>query len=566
MQRNQFHDLFRSPRFYETIPDSPFEGGEGDVAVPVRAVFSKNGQCPDNHGARASLARWNFIKLCFFQLAILILTAGNLFPVQDCARLAATKPGDHLLLGKCFAAKNEWKEAEEQFRAYRLAYPKSDLATVSHAKALVQIDQPFEAVLELKDFLGSVPDSVPALKLYAALLYTVVQDKLRAEDAWQKCSKLAPGDIEVWKSLGDLYLNQKKIPEAIHSYEEASRLSPSDALLMAGLASSYGRAGLLPQAESKFARAIQLNQQVAKPNPRVYILYAEYLLNQNRAAESVPVFTKALLVDPHSSDAYYGRATAYEKTKDPRHAEADALAAIRESDKRKDAHLLLLRLYRAQNRQEKVQEHIALVEKLEEQENTELAFDRKTRQALRLWFEKVEPLLQEQKCTETIRHCVDIVELWPSFPEPYFALGACYSQTGQPAQAQSSFKQYLSLKPGSADGHAAFGVFLLQQGRNQDAARELERALSTDPGLLEARKALASIHLSTGDSRSAIRVLQSTDESSELDNEARLMLAQALMLSREYATALSQVDRVLSSEPTNSAATKLKQLILSQSK
>jgi Flp pilus assembly protein TadD len=456
--------------------------------------------------------------------------------------------------------------AEEHFRLYRLANPKSVVATVSHAKALVQIDRPFDAVLELKDFLGSVPDSVPVLKVYAALLYTVVLDKLRAEEALEKCSKLAPGDVEVRKSLGDLYLEQRKIPEAIHSYEKASRLSPSDASLIAGLASSYGKANLAPQADSKFARAVQLNQQAAKPSPRVYLLYAEYLLNQNRVAESIPVFTKALLIDPHSSDAYYSRAIAYEKTRDLKHAEADALAAIRESDKRKDAHLLLLRLYRTQNRQEKVQEYIALVEKLEEEESTQLALDRRTREALRLWFETVEPLLREQKCAETIRHCEEIVGLWPSFPEPYFVLGTCYSQTGQSNQAETSFRKYLSLKPSSPDGHASFGIFLLQQGRNQEAATELESAISIDPGLLEARKALASIHLAAGDSPSVVRILKPPAESIELDSEARLLLAEALLQNRDFAAALREVEVVLNSDPTNAAAIRLQQLVMKETK
>jgi hypothetical protein len=75
------------------------------------------------------------------------------------------------------------------------------------------------------------------------------------------------------------------------------------------------------------------------------------------------------------------------------------------------------------------------------EENPQLALDRRTRQALRLWFETVEPLVREQKCAETIRQCGDIIELWPSFPEPFFALGACYSQTGQPTQAEAAFKK-----------------------------------------------------------------------------------------------------------------------------
>jgi tetratricopeptide (TPR) repeat protein len=206
-----------------------------------------------------------------------------------------------------------------------------------------------------------------------------------------------------------------------------------------------------------------------------------------------------------------------------------------------------------------------LVEKLAEEENTQQSLDGKIRQALQLWFETVEPLLREQKCADTIKLCRDIIELWPPFPEPYFALGVCYSQSGQSAQAEASFEKYLSLKPNSADGHAAFGLSLLQQGRNEEAGKHLESAITIDPGLLEARKALASIYLIGENSPAAIRVLQSEGKSRELDNEARLLLAEALLHNRESALALQEVNRVLKKDPANQAATRLRQEILSLS-
>jgi len=309
-----------------------------------------------------------------------------------------------------------------------------------------------------------------------------------------------------------------------------------------------------------------LNRRASEPNPRVHLLHAEYLLNQSRTEESISAFTQTLSIDPRNSNAFYGRATAYDKIKDLKRAETDALAAIRESPKRRDAHLLLLRIYQAQKNPEKVQEYLALVEKLGEEENVRQSQDGKMRQALQLWFEKVEPLIREQQCADTIKYCLNILELWPAFPESHFALGICYSQSGQSAQAEASLKKYLSLKPGSADGHAALGILLLQENRNEEAVKHLESAIAIDPSLVEARKALASIYLSTGDSTAAIRVLQSEGKTPELDNEARLLLAESLLQNGKSALALREVNRVLLEDPANQAATRLKQRILSPSK
>ena len=48
------------------------------------------------------------------------------------------------------------------------------------------------------------PNAVAALKLYANLMDTIVQDKLKARDALEKCSKLAPGDVEVNGQLQEI--------------------------------------------------------------------------------------------------------------------------------------------------------------------------------------------------------------------------------------------------------------------------------------------------------------------------------------------------------------------------
>jgi hypothetical protein len=42
------HDPFKLTIADENVPDSPFEGGEGDVSVPDRAVPWTKGQPPGN--------------------------------------------------------------------------------------------------------------------------------------------------------------------------------------------------------------------------------------------------------------------------------------------------------------------------------------------------------------------------------------------------------------------------------------------------------------------------------------------------------------------------------------
>lgn len=457
-------------------------------------------------------------------------------------QVGAQNRDEHLTLGQKYARLEQWKEAEEHLRLYRQANPGSIEATVLHARSLLSLNQPFDAVLELEELLRTAPDAVPALKLYAGLLDAVVNDEPKAEEVLVRCSQLAPDDLEVWTALGHHYLARGKSADAIRSFEQAGRLAPAEASLLAGLAASHGQMNLTEQAEKLFARALKLNEQNPKPDARVLLRYADYLSKAGKFAESLPVFTKALALDSRSSDALYGRANAHEKLKDFARAGADALAAVRESPQRKDAYQLLLRVNRAANNQEKAAEYAAAIEKLAVEENARHALARDLRAALR----QAEPLLREGKFAEAAVHYEEIIKLLPTFYEAYFALGICYSQTARLDEAEAAFKKYLSFQPLSADGHASLGLLLLQRGRHQEARDELERALKLDPSLDEARKGLARVHTLGGDHAAARRELERViiaDPNAE--PEVYLMLATAEFNLKDKARALDASERGL---------------------
>src|SRR5262249_10105494 len=122
----------------------------------------------------------------------------------------AQKADEHLRKGEELAGRGQWKEAEEHLRAYLAADSKSSRAVVLHARALLNLNQPFDAALELEALLKVSPDDVPALKLYAALLDAVIQDDAKAEAILTRTSRLAPRDLEVWQALGHHFVAVRK--------------------------------------------------------------------------------------------------------------------------------------------------------------------------------------------------------------------------------------------------------------------------------------------------------------------------------------------------------------------
>ena len=435
----------------------------------------------------------------------------------------------------------KWKEAEASLRAHLKTNPAEAIgAVVMHARSLVYLGQPFDAVIELEAFLKQQPKALPVLKLYGELLDLVVKDRDQAEAIWLKCLELDRRDAGIWRTLGGLYLTRGKNEEAARHFSEAAKLQPSNALIAANLAYTYSLLQKKPETTATFARALRLNAR--QPDPIVYFLYGRYWLEQQKYAASISWLTKCLTINPHLSAAYYQRALAYEKSANDKLAEADALAAIREDERSKEAHQLLVRMYRKQNKPEQAQKYAAAIEKLVATDGEQQSANRDINQTLRV----AEPLLREGKFAEAIPHYEQIVKTMPSFYEAYFALGMSYAQIGKWTEAETAFRKYLQYQPLSADGASALGILLTQSGRHQEARELLRRALSYDETLVEARKALAQSYLATYEFAAAQKELAPLAQNeANCDNECQLMLARVQIELGEKQQAADLINRGL---------------------
>jgi tetratricopeptide (TPR) repeat protein len=433
-------------------------------------------------------------------------------------------PDERLRSGKQYVDQERWREAEEQFRLAVKERPDSAEAVTFHARSLMAIGQPFDAAIELEEFLKRSPDSVPVLKLYGHLLDAVVLDKAKAEEVLTRCAKLAPRDPDVWRSLGALYLVRNRFDDSVKNYREAVRLSPNNPLLIASLAYAESKTAPSPKINASFLRSVRLNKSSRRPDPAVHLLYGDYLLQTGKIETGVAQLTSALLIDPHLAEAYFLRAAAYERLKKYPLAEVDALAAIRENEKRKDAHQLLLRVYRATNNEAKAQAQASILQKMSDEGSKEEAVGRDIRQLLAT----AEPLLREGKFAEAARAYEEIVRASPDFYEGYFALGVSYFQLGNAAASETALKKYLSFQPISADGRSALGVLLFQQSRFAEARTEFQKAVEIDPSAVEARKGLAQCALVAGDANASAAALEPLYQQGDgCDPECYVLLAKA---------------------------------------
>jgi len=416
------------------------------------------------------------------------------------------------------------------------------------------LNQPYDAMLELEEFLRKHPDSAPALAVLATLHSVVADDTTRALAIMEQCSKVAPGDSAVWQHLGNLYLVKGRDEEALRCFEKAVELTPQDAQALASLGYFYSKLGRLDEAKARFDQALALLPQAVEPAV-VWLIYGKALQEQRDWEKSRRAYTEALKLDARSSEAHYGRAVSNENLKEPENAKVDALAAISEFPvPRKDAYLLLVRIARAQKDQVGVDKYASELARIDADE----AKQKQESRVLRDLLFKAEPLFMRGQYVEAAAAYEELASRAPQFYEAYFALGMCYAHTGQLPKAEEAFNKYLTLQPLSADGHASLGLVLLQTNRIGEARLEIERALDLDPAMLEARKALARIHASTSSFSTALDVLlQAPNPEGEWEEDHYALLVSCAVAAKRTTEALKFCQSGRSRFPNSERLSKL---------
>ncbi len=476
-------------------------------------------------------------------------------PPHEASRPAAST---HLAKGKQYGQAGNWVAAERELRIYRNGHPDSEEANVLLAESLIELSQPFDAALELQLYLKRHPDSVRALKLHAALAARTLLDESLAQSELSRATELAPKDVQAWKSLAELYMDEGKMEAAVKPLAAANKLSPDDSVILASLAYATGETNESVDVGAMFLRAIRLASNSAKAEGLVQMLYGRHLVETGKAQESIASFTKVLALNPNYGPGLYWRARAYEQIKDLPAAETDALQAAKIDPGDNGAPLLLVTIYRKQGNLERAQEYADRVQQIAKDREAQNANGRALRESL----DRGEQLLGKGQYAQAIPEYQSVLERLPNFYEAYFALGMCYAQTGHLNEAETAFRKYLSLQPVSADGRAALGVLLLSMGKGQDAIPELQQAILIDPTLLEARKTLANVYLQQSNPKTAIDVMQ--PELTAKDAEAQLLIAEAYRQLHQYIPALRAVNRALAISPDEPQAAQLKQQIVQQ--
>jgi Tfp pilus assembly protein PilF len=194
-------------------------------------------------------------------------------------------------------------DIDEAIQEYKKALKVDDENLIIHlnlASSYIKKDDTAKAIAELRLASSIDPEAVEPFALLA-LLYSSKNELNLAASAYEKAlknaSKLQPKNIDIYKSLGLVYLQQKEFKEAENTYRLITDLSPDDAQAHFYLANVYNELKKRDLTEKELRCALELNPDYHEALNFLGYLYVEEDKNLDEAEAMI---RKALEFQPHN--------------------------------------------------------------------------------------------------------------------------------------------------------------------------------------------------------------------------------------------------------------------------
>ncbi len=152
-----------------------------------------------------------------------------------------------------------------------------------------------------------VPADSAASYLFTARMLLRLDFGPVAEEYGQKAVALDPKLPLAHFLLGELYLYQSKIPEAIAEFQQELAINPGHAASYYKLGDAYSRVQKYDEAEKLLQRSIWLDATASGP----YILMGKVLQKKGEPALAVRSLQRAITMDPNNSISHHLLGQAY---------------------------------------------------------------------------------------------------------------------------------------------------------------------------------------------------------------------------------------------------------------
>ena len=177
-----------------------------------------------------------------------------------------------------------------------------DLAVLRGLRATLMFDSgdPEAAIADLEGVLGTLPDGAEANNLRVALarMLSVVGREDEARAAVETVLEQDSGHVEASKIKAQWLIDEDQTDAAVQLLRQAQATAPRDAEVVRLMGDAHARAGNWELAGERYATAVDLSGKA----PRESLIYANFLIGQDRPGPAETVLVDALRQAPNDPD------------------------------------------------------------------------------------------------------------------------------------------------------------------------------------------------------------------------------------------------------------------------
>jgi Tfp pilus assembly protein PilF len=206
----------------------------------------------------------------------------------------------HYIMAVMYERLDEVDQAIAEYKKVLKVDSKNSVIHLSLALSYIKKNEFDKAVKELKLIAQFDPQAVQPHAILALIYSTQNKPKEASQEyeiALQNASKLQPKNIEIYKSLGAIYLQQKKLQEAQNTFLLILDLSPVDAEAHFYLANIYDELKNRPKAKEELKKALEVKSDFHEALNYLGYIYVEENKNLDQAEKMIK---KALELEPNS--------------------------------------------------------------------------------------------------------------------------------------------------------------------------------------------------------------------------------------------------------------------------
>ncbi len=242
----------------------------------------------------SKLKRWSQGLFLCFLIFLSINTKALCLDKKESASLS------HYIMAAMYGQLGDIDTAIQEYKKAIKTANKSAAIHINRASSYIKKNEFPKAIEELKLSIKFEPGAVEPHAILALLYSSQNKPDLATgeyEIALKNASKREPKNTDIYKTLGAVYLQQKKFTEAESTYRLILGLSPDDAQSHFYLGSIYEELKNRPQAIAELKKSLQLNPDYHEALNYLGYLYVEE--NQNLDAAETMI-RKALSLQPDS--------------------------------------------------------------------------------------------------------------------------------------------------------------------------------------------------------------------------------------------------------------------------